>query len=95
MILKFPPYNNVDMADYEIIPLKYWPWPWERDLSFPSSWLSSPPSSVTDAPFHPEVQTEYEPRREETGLRVSDQVQHKPGCTAKLDACKFLILKVE
>ena len=29
--------------------------------------------------------SEYEPRCEKTGLRYSNQVQHKPGCTIKVD----------
>ena len=31
------------------------------------------------------LETLNEPRCEKTGLRVSDQVQHKPGCTTTED----------
>ena len=35
--------------------------------------------------------TIFEPRCEKTGLGVSDQVRHKPGCTATEDGVKLEI----
>ena len=42
-------------------------------------------SSINRATSHTKLLLSFEPRCEKTGLRVSDQVSHKPGCTATED----------